>query len=124
MIMNRLLQIFLSILIVCTQVAHASTEHHVNHSDILEKNHNEVQMSDIIIYTKKVCPYCVRAKDLFDRKGWAYTEIDLDKEPGKIKEMLELSKRRTVPQIFIKGQHIGGCDDLLFRKSNKIAEAV
>lgn len=72
----------------------------------------EQVMSEIVIYTKKICPYCVRAKDLMDKKGWSYTEIDLDLHPDKIKEMVEMSKRRSVPQIFIKGKHVGGCDDL------------
>lgn len=72
----------------------------------------ESQMSEIVIYTRKICPYCDRAKDLMNKKGWDYTEIDLDLNPDKIKEMLELAKRRSVPQIFINGQHVGGCDDL------------
>ena len=69
-------------------------------------------MNEVIIYTKKICPFCDRAKDLMNSKGWSYTEIDLDLHPDKIQEMLKLSKRRTVPQIFIGGVHVGGCDDL------------
>ena len=74
--------------------------------------YEENQMNEIVIYTRKICPYCDRAKDLMSKKGWSYTEIDLDVNPDKIKEMLELAKRRSVPQIFINGQHVGGCDDL------------
>lgn len=69
-------------------------------------------MPTIIIYTKDFCPYCDRAKELLERKGLKYTEIDLDKNPDKIKEMITLTKRRSVPQIFINDNHIGGCDDL------------
>ncbi len=71
-------------------------------------------MSDIIIYTTPVCPYCVRAKDLLKRKGHSdYTEIDITKSPGAMKEMLAKSGgRKTVPQIFINDTHVGGSDDL------------
>lgn len=71
-------------------------------------------MTDIVLYTTPVCPYCVRAKDLLKRKGHGnYREIDITQDPGAMKEMLARSGgRKTVPQIFINGQHIGGCDDL------------
>lgn len=72
----------------------------------------ELIMTEIKVYSRKICPYCDRAKDLLKKKGLEYTEIDLDQEPDKIKEMVSLSKRRTVPQIFINGHPIGGCDDL------------
>lgn len=70
-------------------------------------------MAQIEIYTTKVCPYCVRAKDLFNKKGAAYTEIRIDLDDKARDTMLERSGgMRTVPQIFINGQHIGGSDDL------------
>lgn len=70
-------------------------------------------MADIEIYTTPLCPYCARAKRLLDRKGVSYAEIDLWTEPGRRSEMLERAAgRRTVPQIFIDGQGIGGSDDL------------
>lgn len=69
-------------------------------------------MSDIIIYTAKLCPYCTMAKKLFDRKGVSYTEINVDSEPGLRQEMMEKTQRRTVPQIYIGDRHIGGFDDL------------
>ena len=70
-------------------------------------------MPKIEIYSTDVCPYCVRAKDLLKRKGAAYTEINLTQNPDKRDEMLaRAAGRKTVPQIFINGQHIGGCDDL------------
>ncbi len=65
------------------------------------------------IYTKAICPYCVRAKALLDRKGVTYTEFHVDQDDLKREEMLSRSEgRRTVPQIFINGTPIGGCDDL------------
>lgn len=66
----------------------------------------------VVIYTSALCGYCMRAKQLLDRKSVAYEEIRVDKNPEKRIEMIERSKRRTVPQIFIADQHIGGCDDL------------
>lgn len=69
-------------------------------------------MTEIIVYSSAVCPYCDRAKALLDRKGLAYQEIRVDLDEHKRIEMMELSGRRTVPQIFINGKSIGGCDDL------------
>ena len=69
-------------------------------------------MPKIEIYTTEICPYCVRAKALFQQKGVAFTEFRVDEDEALRAEMMERSKRRSVPQIFINGQHIGGCDDL------------
>ncbi|MCP4923841.1 MAG: glutaredoxin 3 [bacterium] len=70
-------------------------------------------MSDIEIYSTDVCPYCVRAKNLLESKGAKYAEYNISKDHDKMAEMLKRSGgRRTVPQIFIAGQHIGGSDDL------------
>lgn len=69
-------------------------------------------MAEIIMYTKGYCPYCTKAKTLLASKGQSYTEISLDTNPEKAEEMIEKSQRRTVPQIFINGQSIGGFDDL------------
>jgi glutaredoxin 3 len=70
-------------------------------------------MANVEIYTTQLCPYCVRAKDLLNRKGVTPTEIRIDLVPDKMAEMLERAGgRRSVPQIFIDGTHIGGCDDL------------
>jgi len=70
-------------------------------------------MADIEIFTTKVCPYCVRAKKLFDKKGAAYREIDVSHDEDLRNGMIERAGgKRTVPQIFINGEHIGGCDDL------------
>lgn len=69
-------------------------------------------MSEILIYTANLCPYCTMAKRLFDRKGVKYTEINVDSKPGLRQEMMTRTKRRTVPQIYIGDYHVGGCDDL------------
>lgn len=69
-------------------------------------------MANIDIYTKATCPFCHRAKALLQSKGAPFNEIAIDNDPKKREEMIERSGRTTVPQIFIDGQHIGGCDDL------------
>ena len=69
-------------------------------------------MAKIEIYTTPFCGYCARAKGLLDRKGAAYEEMDVMMDEKKRAEMRERSKRSTVPQIFINGQHIGGSDEL------------
>jgi len=69
-------------------------------------------MKKVTIYTKKICPYCVKAKRLLDLKKVPYTEISLE---GKIEEAQALFQKtgfRTVPQIFIGDECIGGCDDM------------
>lgn len=66
----------------------------------------------VTIYTTQICPYCIRAKDLLQSKGAAYTEIAVDRQPERRLEMMERSGRRTVPQIWIGEQHVGGCDEL------------
>lgn len=69
-------------------------------------------MANIEIYTKATCPFCHRAKALLNSKGAAFNEIAIDGDRVKREEMIARSGRTTVPQIFIGGQHIGGCDDL------------
>lgn len=69
-------------------------------------------MSNNIIYTSSYCPYCVRAKALFDKKQVSYHEIRVDLDDSKKEEMIAKSGRMTVPQIFIDDFHVGGCDDL------------
>ena len=71
-------------------------------------------MAQVELYTTMWCPYCARAKALLDRKGVAYAEIDLMEQPNRRDEMVKRAGgRRTVPQIFIDGEHIGGSDDLV-----------
>jgi glutaredoxin 3 len=73
-----------------------------------------MEMAKVEIYATMWCPYCARARALLKQKGVAYTEIDLDEEPGRRAEMIERAHGgRSVPQIFIDGEHIGGCDDMM-----------
>ena len=70
-------------------------------------------MPPITIYTTRFCPYCHAAKDLLRKKGVAFDEIDVTSDRSGREAMSARSEGRTsVPQIFIGGQHIGGCDDL------------
>ncbi len=64
------------------------------------------------MYTTAVCPYCVRAKQLLSSLNVPVEEIRIDTDDARRAEMMERSGRRTVPQIFINGEGIGGCDDL------------
>jgi glutaredoxin 3 len=66
----------------------------------------------ITIYLTGWCPYCQRAKHLLTTKNLAFKEIDVDAGPEIRDDMIRKSGRRTVPQIFIGEQHVGGCDDL------------
>jgi glutaredoxin 3 len=66
----------------------------------------------VTVYISDWCPYCRRAKDLLARKSVVFKEINVDEGPGLREEMMERSKRRTVPQVFIGERHVGGCDDL------------
>jgi glutaredoxin 3 len=66
------------------------------------------------MYTTQVCPYCIRAKALLKQRGVeAIEEVRVDLNPGERDRMIELTGRRTVPQIFIGDTHVGGCDDLM-----------
>ncbi|TGG82719.1 MAG: glutaredoxin 3 [Aphanocapsa feldmannii 277cV] len=70
-------------------------------------------MPAVEIYTWRSCPFCLRAKALLDSKGAAYTEYAIDGDHEALEAMGKRSAgRSSVPQIFIDGQHIGGCDDL------------
>ena len=70
-------------------------------------------MPDIIIYSKDYCPYCVKAKNLLKRKGVAFKEIDITHDEALQLEMITKSGgRKTVPQIIINGNPVGGSDDL------------
>lgn len=66
----------------------------------------------VVVYSGDNCPYCVRAKHLLQRKGVAYHEIKVDGSPDVRAEMERRSQRRTIPQIFINGHHVGGFDDM------------
>lgn len=70
-------------------------------------------MPNIIVYSGPSCPYCVRAKALLKKKGVTFEEVDVKADTARFEEMLAKSNgKRTIPQIFINGVHVGGCDDL------------
>ncbi|WP_440221819.1 glutaredoxin 3 [Dokdonella sp. MW10] len=70
-------------------------------------------MVPVEVYSTAICPYCVAAKNLLRQRGFEYTEIRIDTDPARRDEMLVRSGgRRTVPQIFVNGVHVGGFDDL------------
>ena len=70
-------------------------------------------MAEVEIYATMFCPFCYRAKRLLDQKGVDYQEIDVTMSPGRRREMAERAGgRSSVPQIFIGGRHVGGCDEL------------
>jgi glutaredoxin 3 len=71
-----------------------------------------MEMANIEIYTKPTCPYCLKAKTLLNSKGVSYKEINISENERFREEMINRSNRKTVPQIFIDGKSIGGCDDL------------
>jgi len=64
------------------------------------------------MYSKQTCPFCDRAKALFRSKGQSWTEVDIEAEPARREEMIQRSRRKSVPQIFIDDRHVGGYDDL------------
>lgn len=69
-------------------------------------------MPNILIYSANLCPYCTMAKRLFDKKGVTYSEINVDSKPELREQMMQQTRRRTVPQIFINDFHVGGFDEL------------
>ena len=70
-------------------------------------------MAEVELYTTMWCPFCTRARRLLQQKGVAFTEIDIEEHPQRRGEMIRRAGgRRTVPQVFINGEHIGGSDEL------------
>lgn len=70
-------------------------------------------MSEIIMYTTAVCPYCVAAKNFLKSRGASWTEVRIDTDPAQREAMRVRAQRTSVPQIFIGEQHIGGYDDMV-----------
>jgi glutaredoxin 3 len=69
-------------------------------------------MPNIVLYSSEYCPYCRRARALLDRRGAAYTVLDVNRDPRLWRDIAERTGRDTVPQIFIGDRHVGGCGDL------------
>ncbi|MBD1848864.1 glutaredoxin 3 [Leptolyngbya sp. FACHB-711] len=81
--------------------------------NFLLKRPSEKIRANVEVYTWQTCPYCIRAKVLLRWKGVPFTEYRIDGDGAARVKMAERANgRRTVPQIFINNQHIGGCDDL------------
>jgi glutaredoxin 3 len=71
-------------------------------------------MQSVKMYTTAVCPYCIQAKKILKQKGVEHIEeVRVDANPEERVKMIEITGRRTVPQIFIGNTHVGGCDDLM-----------
>jgi glutaredoxin 3 len=82
-------------------------------------------MVKVEIYTSAMCAYCVAAKNLLKQKGLDYSEIRIDTDPSQRDEMMKRAQRRTVPQIFIGGTHVGGFDDLVAAdRSGRLAQLI
>ncbi|MFC0677473.1 glutaredoxin 3 [Lysobacter korlensis] len=65
------------------------------------------------MYTTAVCPYCIAAKNFLKSKGQTWTEVRIDLDPGERSRMQALTKRTSVPQIFVGDVHVGGYDDMI-----------
>lgn len=70
-------------------------------------------MPEVIMYSSRICPYCVRAEQLLKKKGVTVQKILIDQNPAEMDIMIHRTGRRTVPQIFIGERHVGGFDDLV-----------
>ena len=70
-------------------------------------------MSDVLMYTTAICPYCVAAKNFLKARGASWTEVRVDTDPARRAEMMARAQRTSVPQIFIGDRHVGGYDDLV-----------
>lgn len=70
-------------------------------------------MPEVIIYSSQYCPFCFRAKSIFQQKSIDFKEFNVDGDPELRQKMTEKAGRRTVPQIWIGDVHVGGCDELM-----------
>ncbi len=78
----------------------------------MPRNETAGPQKPIVVYTTTWCPYCIRAKRLLDSKGWKYEEINVDGDDDKRAWLRDVTGRRTVPQIFIGEEAVGGYDDI------------
>jgi len=81
---------------------------------LLPQVHTQSAMTQVTIYTKPYCPYCIRALTLLEQKGVAFTEVEAAFDAEKRAEMVQKAGgRATFPQIFVGDRHIGGCDEMM-----------
>lgn len=77
------------------------------------------------VYTMDYCPYCVRVKNLLEKKNVVYTELRIDQDPAYVDEVVARSGgRTTVPQVFVDGVHVGDCDELHVLEAEKKLDKV
>lgn len=82
-------------------------------------------MAQATIYSKSWCPFCVRAKQLLTQLDVAFDEIDIERQPDKRAEMIAAAGRSSVPQIWIGGAYVGGCDELFaLQRAGKLTALV
>lgn len=79
-------------------------------------------MPEVVMYSTRFCPYCIRARMLLDNKNISYTEIRVDEKMEQRSVMEQRSQRTSVPQIFIDDYHVGGCDDLFALESRGVLD--
>lgn len=87
----------------------------MSRSELVTRIQGEIQSNPVIVYSKSGCPFCVQAKRSLDGIGVRYLAVELDRisEGGAVQKALaELTRQRTVPNIFIGGEHVGGCSEL------------
>lgn len=78
-------------------------------------------MADVKIYTKTTCPACVLAKQILEQKGVGFQEFNMDDKPNELEALISQTGMKTVPQVFINGQLIGGCSDMInLDRQNKL----
>lgn len=81
--------------------------------------------AEVIVYTKNMCPYCVRAKALLDKRGIAYEEINLSSDPDRLMALVEETGMMTLPQVMIDGKLLGGYDETAAAdRSGQLSELV
>lgn len=88
-------------------------ENHVLSESPSPLDHAETHGPEIMIYSSAICPYCVAAKNFLKSKGQRWTEVRIDLDSGARERMMALTKRTSVPQIFIGDTHVGGYDDMI-----------
>ena len=79
-------------------------------------------MPEVVMYSTRFCPYCIRARMLLDNKNITYTEIRVDEQTEQRSLMEQRAQRTSVPQIFIDDYHVGGCDDLFALESQGVLD--